>query len=34
VNMWRAQAMANRWMRNNAGADEIAHAIHQMMDVM
>jgi len=32
--MWRAQALANRRMRNNVGADEIAQAIHQMVDIM
>jgi len=32
--MWRAQAVANRRKRNNTGADEIAHAIHRMVDVM
>jgi len=32
--MWRAQAMANRRRRNNAGADEIAQAKHQMVDAM
>jgi len=32
--MWRAQAMVNRRRRNNAGADEIAYAIHWMVDVM
>jgi len=32
--MWRAQAMTNRRRRTNAGADEIAHAIHRMMDAM
>jgi len=32
--MWRAQAMGNRRRRNNAGADEIAHAIHRMVDAM
>jgi len=32
--MWRAQAMANRRKRNNAGADDIAQAIHRMMDAM
>jgi len=32
--MWRAQAMANRRRRNNAGADEIVNAIHRMVDVM
>jgi len=32
--MWRAQAMANRRRRNNAGVDEIANAIHRMVDAM
>jgi len=32
--MWRAQAMANRTRRNTAGADEIAQAIHRMVDAM
>jgi len=32
--MWRAQAMANRRRRNTAGADEIANAIHRMVDAM
>jgi len=32
--MWRAQAMANRRCRNNAGADEIVNAIHRMVDAM
>jgi len=32
--MWRAQAMANRRRRNNTGADEIANAIHRMVDAM
>jgi len=32
--MWRAQAMANRRRRNTAGADDIAQAIHRMMDAM
>jgi len=32
--MWRAQAMANRRRRNTAGADEIAQAIHRMVDAM
>jgi len=32
--MSRAQAMANKRRRNNARADEIAHAIHRMVDVM
>jgi len=32
--MWRAQAMSNRRRRNNVGAYEIAHAIHQMVDTM
>jgi len=34
VNMWRIQAMTNRRRRNNAGADEIAQAIHRMVDAM
>jgi len=29
--MWRAQAMTNRRRQNNDGADDIAHAIHQMV---
>jgi len=32
--MWRAQAMENRRRRNNVGADEIANAIHKMVDAM
>jgi len=32
--MWCAQAMANRRRRNNAGANDIAQAIHRMVDVM
>jgi len=32
--MWRAQTMANRRPINNAGADEIAHTIHRMVDAM
>jgi len=32
--MWRAQAMANRRRRNTAEADEIAQAIHRMVDAM
>jgi len=32
--MWRAQAMANRRRKNNVGADEIANAIHRMVDAM
>ena len=32
--VWRAQAMANRRRRNNAGADEITQAIHRMVDAM
>jgi len=32
--MWRAQAMANRWRRNNVGIDEIAYAIHRMVDAI
>jgi len=33
-NMWHAQAMANRRRRNTAGADDIAQAIHHMVDAM
>jgi len=32
--MWRAQAMANWRRRNTVGADEIANAIHRMVDAM
>jgi len=32
--MWRAHAMANRRRRNTVGADEIANAIHRMVDSM
>jgi len=32
--MWPAQALANKRRRDNTGADEIAHAIHRMVDVM
>ena len=32
--MWHAQAMENRRRRNNVGADEIAQAIHRMVDAM
>jgi len=32
--MWRAQAMANRRRRNTADTDEIANAIHRMVDAM
>jgi len=33
--MWRIQAMAaNRRQRNGNGADDIAKAIHQMVDAM
>jgi len=32
--MWRAQAMANRRRRNTVGADNIAQAIHHMVDAM
>jgi len=32
--MWRAQAMANQRRRNTARADEIANAIHRMVDAM
>jgi len=32
--MWRAQALGNRRRRNNVGADEIAQAIHRMVDAM
>jgi len=31
--MWHAQVMANRRRRNNVGANEIAHAIHQMQPI-
>jgi len=34
VTMWRIQAMANRRRRSDAGADEIAQAIHRMVDAM
>jgi len=34
LNMWRIQAMANRRRRNDVGADEIAQAIHPMVDAM
>jgi len=34
VNMWRIQAMANRRRRNDSGANEIAQAIHRMVDAM
>ena len=34
VNMWRIQAMANRRRTGDAGADEIAQAIHMMVDAM
>jgi len=33
-NMWRAQAMGNRRRRNTVGADDIAQAIHLMVDAM
>jgi len=33
-NMWRAQAMANRRRRNTVGANDIAQAIHRMVDAM
>jgi len=33
-NMWRARAMANRRRRNTTGADNIAQAIHRMVDAM
>jgi len=32
--MWRAQAMANKRRRNNVGADDIAQAIHRLVDAM
>jgi len=32
--MWRAQAMANRRRRNTVGADDIAQAIHRMVDAI
>jgi len=32
--MWHARAMANRRRRNNVGADEIANAIHRMVDAI
>jgi len=32
--MWHAQTMANRRCINTVGADEIAKAIHRMVDVM
>jgi len=32
--MWRAQALANRTIRDNTGADEIVHLIHRMVDAM
>jgi len=32
--MWHAQAMANRRRRSNDGADEIAQAIHRIVDAM
>jgi len=32
--MWRAQVMTNRRCRNTAGANEIANAIHRMVDAM
>jgi len=32
--MWRSQALANRRRRDNTGADEIAHAIHRMVDAI
>ena len=32
--MWRAQALAIRRRRDNTGADEIAHAIHRMVNAM
>jgi len=32
--MWHAQAMAIRWRRNHAGADDIAQAIHRMVYAM
>jgi len=32
--MWRAQAMANRRRRNTVGVDDIAQAIHRIVDAM
>ena len=32
--MWGAQALANKRRWDNTGADEIAHAIHRMVDAM
>jgi len=32
--MWRAQPTTNRRCRNTTGADEIANAIHRMVDAM
>jgi len=32
--MWRAQGMTNRRRRNAARADDIAQAIHRMVDAM
>jgi len=32
--MWCAEAMANRRRINTTGADEIAQAIHRMVDAM
>jgi len=32
--MWRALALANKRRRDNTRADEIAHAIHRMVDVV
>jgi len=32
--MWCAQALENRRRRDNTWVDEIAHAIHRMVDVM
>jgi len=34
MKMWLAQPMANRWRRNNVGVDDIAQAIHRMVDAM
>jgi len=32
--MWRIQAMAHKRHKNNNGADEIAQAIHHLVDAM
>jgi len=32
--MWHAQALANRKRRDNTRSEEIAHAIHRMVDAM